>query len=106
MYYARPCCHFNYSIRTQETTQSSVKVSAEYKTFQILGSRKGNKNYIKPAAKQVTMRRAFHLLGKAFRETGQALDRLGLSVANNEIYKETYSRHRPIMNLFDKVNIF
>ncbi len=49
------------------------------------------------------MRRAVHLLGKAFRETGQALDRLGLTVAENELYKETFSRHRPVMNLFDKV---
>lgn len=49
------------------------------------------------------MRRAIHLFGKAFRETGQALDRLGLTIAENEIYKETYARHRPLMNLFDKV---
>jgi hypothetical protein len=50
------------------------------------------------------MRRAVHLLGKAFRETGQAMDRLGLTVAENEIYRETYSRHRNVMNLFDKVS--
>ena len=49
------------------------------------------------------MRRAVHLLGKAFRESGQAMDRLGLTVANNEIYKETFARHRPVMNLYDKV---
>eukprot|EP01033_Poteriospumella_lacustris_P015517 gene15517-11101_t len=48
------------------------------------------------------MRKATHVLGRAFRETGQALDRLGLTVAENEIYKETFSRHRPVMNLFDQ----
>lgn len=50
------------------------------------------------------MRKAVHLLGKAFRETGQAMDRLGLTVAENEIYKETFARHRPVMNLFDQVD--
>lgn len=52
------------------------------------------------------MRKAVHLFGKAFRETGQALDRLGLQVAENEIYKETFSRHRPVMNLFEQVENF
>lgn len=51
------------------------------------------------------MRKAVHLLGRAFRETGQAMDRLGLTVAENEIYKETFSRHRPVMNIFDQVPI-
>lgn len=50
------------------------------------------------------MRRATHLFGRALRETGQAIDRLGLTVSNNEIYKETFSRHRNVMNLFDKVS--
>ncbi len=49
------------------------------------------------------MRRAVHLLGKAFRETGQAMDRLGLTVADNEIFRETYARHRSVLNLYDKV---
>lgn len=52
------------------------------------------------------MLRASHLFGKAMRETGQALDRLGLTVSGNELFKETFSRHRPVMNLFDKVNPF
>ncbi len=47
--------------------------------------------------------RATHLFGRALRETGQAIDRLGLTFSNNEIYKETFSRHRAVMNLFDKV---
>ena len=49
------------------------------------------------------MRRVSHLFGKALRETGQALDRIGLTVSGNELFKETYSRHRPVMNIFDKV---
>jgi hypothetical protein len=49
------------------------------------------------------MNRVTNLLGRALRETGQALDRVGLTVSGNEIFRETYSRHRPIMNLFDKV---
>ena len=49
--------------------------------------------------------RAFHLFGKALRETGQALDRVGLIVGGNEIFKETFSRHRPVMSVFDKVII-
>jgi hypothetical protein len=50
-----------------------------------------------------TMNRMVHLFGRALRETGQATDRLGLRVLNSELYRETYSRHRPIMTLFDKV---
>jgi hypothetical protein len=49
------------------------------------------------------MKRATHLFGKALRETGQAVDRVGLTFANNEIFNETFSRHRPVMSLFDKV---
>jgi hypothetical protein len=49
------------------------------------------------------MRRATHVFGRALRESGQALDRLGLTFSNNEIYKDTFSRHRSVMNLFDKV---
>jgi hypothetical protein len=50
------------------------------------------------------MRRAVHLFGNALRETGQALDRFALEAAGNDIYKETFSRHRPVMNLFDRVS--
>ncbi|KAJ1441775.1 hypothetical protein B484DRAFT_427032 [Ochromonadaceae sp. CCMP2298] len=49
------------------------------------------------------MKRATHLFGKALRETGQAVDRVGLTFANNEIFNETFSRHRPVMSLFDKM---
>ena len=50
------------------------------------------------------LRRVGHLFGKALRETGQALDRAGLTIADNEIFRETYSRHRPIMTLYDKAS--
>lgn len=49
------------------------------------------------------IRRASHLFGTAIRETGQAMDRLGLVITENDIYKETFSRHRPVMNIYDKV---
>jgi hypothetical protein len=52
------------------------------------------------------MRRASHLLGRALRETGQATDRLGLTISNAESFKETFSRHRQVMNLYDKVCIY
>lgn len=41
-------------------------------------------------------------LGRAVRETGQALDRLGLRVLGDSAFKERFSRHRQIMNLYDK----
>ena len=41
-------------------------------------------------------------LGKMLRESGQALDRVGLTVANTEIFRETLSRHRPIMSVLSQ----
>ncbi len=49
------------------------------------------------------MRRFAHGLGKALRETGQAVDRLGLMVGNKNSFLENFARNRPIMNLFDTV---
>lgn len=49
------------------------------------------------------MRKAIHNLGRALRETGQAVDRYGLKAAESEVFNETFSRHRPVMRLFDKV---
>jgi len=49
------------------------------------------------------IRKASHLFGRALRETGQALDRVGLTIAGTETFRETYSRHRPVMNIYDKV---
>ena len=77
-------------------------------------------------------RRAAHLFGTAVRESGQAMDRLGLMITGNgfvflkfikikyvvmnlafytfvfnydhaiDLYKEAFSRHRPIMKIYDK----
>jgi hypothetical protein len=49
------------------------------------------------------MSRAVNLFGRAIRETGQAMDRLGLLISGNLTYKETLSRHRQVMAVFDKV---
>ena len=49
------------------------------------------------------LRKSTHLLGKALRETGQAVDRFGLTVSGVDSFNETFSRHRPLMNLYDKV---
>jgi len=43
----------------------------------------------------------FHV-GRALRETGQALDRLGLRAQNNLIFQQKVSRHRAVMNLYEK----
>ena len=42
-----------------------------------------------------------NVFAKAIRETGQALDRLACTVAGKEVFKETFSRHRAVMPLFD-----
>lgn len=49
------------------------------------------------------MNRLGHLFGRALRETGQALDRTALRIAENEIFQETYTRHRAVMPMFGKV---
>ena len=50
-------------------------------------------------------RKAVHYFGRALRETGQALDRVGLRVAENEIFRDTFTRHRPTMVINDKVTL-
>eukprot|EP00899_Mesostigma_viride_P025173 jgi/Mesvir1/5840/Mv25001-RA.1 len=47
--------------------------------------------------------RLLHSVGLVFRETGQALDRLGCRLQGNGAFKEQLNRHRTIMNLFDHV---
>ena len=49
------------------------------------------------------MKQVSNLFGRALRETGQAIDRIGITISGNDIFKDTFSRHRPVMNLFDKV---
>lgn len=43
------------------------------------------------------MQRVGDIIGKAFRETAFALDRLALTMRENEIFRDTLSRHRSIM---------
>ena len=45
------------------------------------------------------MRRVTDLVGKALRETGHAIDRLTLSINENEIFRESFARHRQLMPL-------
>ncbi|KAG9401514.1 hypothetical protein AC1031_009380 [Aphanomyces cochlioides] len=51
------------------------------------------------------IRKAIYELGRAVRETGQAVDRLGLRVLGNNQHREKFSRHRQIMALYDKVPV-
>ncbi|KAL0366098.1 UNVERIFIED_CONTAM: Gamma carbonic anhydrase 1, mitochondrial [Sesamum radiatum] len=46
--------------------------------------------------------RAVYTLGVWVRETGQAMDRLGCRLQGNYYFQEQLSRHRTLMNLFDK----
>jgi hypothetical protein len=41
------------------------------------------------------------MFGRAFRETGQKLDRMGSSMVNDVAYLEQYSRHRQMMPLYE-----
>lgn len=49
-----------------------------------------------------TMVRAVYRVGFWIRETGQALDRLGCRLQGNYFFREPLSRHRTLMNVFDK----
>lgn len=53
--------------------------------------------------KFIMINRVTHLIGRALRESGQALDRTALRIAADEIFQETYTRHRPEMTLYGKV---
>lgn len=46
------------------------------------------------------MSKLYHAIGRALRETGQAMDRAGLYILNKPLYKEPFSRHRTKLNLF------
>lgn len=49
------------------------------------------------------IRKIFVETGRAFRETGQALDRLGARASGDfTSFRETWSRHRKLMNIYDK----
>lgn len=64
-----------------------------------------SKLLVNTIVRQLKMRRATHLFGTAVRETGQAMDRLGLTISGVDTFKETFSRHRHVMNLYDKVGV-
>jgi len=48
------------------------------------------------------MAKAFYAVGFWIRETGQALDRLGCRLQGNYFFHEHISRHRTLVNIFDK----
>ncbi|XP_019227396.1 PREDICTED: gamma carbonic anhydrase 1, mitochondrial-like [Nicotiana attenuata] len=50
-----------------------------------------------------TLGKAIYTVGFWIRETGQAMDRLGCRLQGNYYFHEHLSRHRTLMNLFDKV---
>lgn len=49
------------------------------------------------------MRRFTYELGRCLRETGQALDRVGVRAQGSEKFREAFSRHRQIMSVYDAV---
>ncbi|CAA7056950.1 unnamed protein product [Microthlaspi erraticum] len=49
-----------------------------------------------------TMGKAFYNVGFWIRETGQALDRLGCRLQGKNHFREQLSRHRTLMNVYDK----
>lgn len=49
-----------------------------------------------------TLGRAVYTVGFWIRETGQAIDRLGCRLQGNYYFQEQLSRHRTLMNIFDK----
>ncbi|MQL78861.1 hypothetical protein Taro_011311 [Colocasia esculenta] len=50
-----------------------------------------------------TLGKAIYTVGFWIRETGQAMDRLGCRLQGNYYFQEQLSRHRTLMNIFDKV---
>ncbi|CAN6874492.1 unnamed protein product [Brassica oleracea var. botrytis] len=50
----------------------------------------------------MVMGRALYSVGFWIRETGQALDRLGCRLQGKNHFREQLSRHRTLMNVFDK----
>uniref|UniRef100_A0A0C9RP97 TSA: Wollemia nobilis Ref_Wollemi_Transcript_5915_1368 transcribed RNA sequence n=1 Tax=Wollemia nobilis TaxID=56998 RepID=A0A0C9RP97_9CONI len=49
-----------------------------------------------------TLGKVIYTAGSLIRETGQAIDRLGLRLMGNHAFQEQFSRHRTLMNIFDK----
>uniref|UniRef100_A0A7S1XG36 Gamma carbonic anhydrase n=1 Tax=Compsopogon caeruleus TaxID=31354 RepID=A0A7S1XG36_9RHOD len=51
----------------------------------------------------MSVRGILYSVGMMVRETGQALDRAGCRLQGKYAFREQLSRHRPVMNLMDKV---
>ncbi|KAK1422250.1 hypothetical protein QVD17_25230 [Tagetes erecta] len=52
-----------------------------------------------------TLGRAAYTVGFWIRETGQAMDRLGSRLQGNNFFKQQLSRHRTLMNVYDKAPV-
>ncbi|KAF7817584.1 gamma carbonic anhydrase 1, mitochondrial [Senna tora] len=52
-----------------------------------------------------TLGRAIYTVGFWIRETGQAIDRLGCRLQGSYYFQEHLSRHRTLMNIFDKAPV-
>ncbi|XP_024025085.1 gamma carbonic anhydrase 1, mitochondrial isoform X2 [Morus notabilis] len=52
-----------------------------------------------------TLGKAIYTVGFWIRETGQAIDRLGCRLQGNYYFQEQLSRHRTLMNIFDKAPV-
>jgi len=48
------------------------------------------------------LRRVIVGIGRGFRETGQAIERMGCRAQDNWLFSERICRHRSVMNLFDQ----
>jgi len=48
------------------------------------------------------LRRVVVGIGRGFRETGQAIERMGARAQDNWVFQEKLCRHRAVMNLFDQ----
>mmetsp|Transcript_11452 Transcript_11452/g.26948 ORF Transcript_11452/g.26948 Transcript_11452/m.26948 type:complete len:216 (+) Transcript_11452:38-685(+) len=50
----------------------------------------------------MALARVTHTIGRALRETGQAINVLGFRAADDMSFKDHFSRHRTVMSLFDE----
>ncbi|XP_042430799.1 gamma carbonic anhydrase 1, mitochondrial-like [Zingiber officinale] len=64
---------------------------------------KGTTCLVALAISMGTLGRVIYTVGFWIRETGQAIDRLGSRLQGNYLFQEQISRHRTLMNIFDKV---
>ena len=48
------------------------------------------------------LRRVTVAVGRGLRETGQAVERMGMRAQDNWLFQEKLCRHRAVMNLYDQ----